>query len=137
MAWIEAEPGERSSYLKRLSGAVPDAEESVRVETLEPQRVELGVELKSAGLVILADIYYPGWELTIDGIPSPIQRVNRAMRGAFVPAGSHKIVYVYKPRSLIIGFIFSFIGLSMTLALGLLGSRVGLSSLKMISQNSC
>ncbi len=41
-------------------------------------------------MVILADVYYPGWELTIDGKPAPIYPVNRLMRGAAVTAGTHR-----------------------------------------------
>ena len=47
-----------------------------------PQQAVLEVTLDSPGLVVLADIYYPGWELTIDGKPAPIYRVNGVMRGA-------------------------------------------------------
>ena len=43
--------------------------ESVAVVKHEPQRVELRASLDQPGLVILADTYYPGWRLTIDGRP--------------------------------------------------------------------
>ena len=49
-----------------------------------PSVVELDVNLESPGVVVLADVYYPGWELTIDGMPAPIYRINRMMRGAAV-----------------------------------------------------
>ena len=48
------------------------ASESVVVVRYEPQRVELLASLERPGLVILADTYYPGWRLTIDGKPAPI-----------------------------------------------------------------
>ncbi len=57
------------------------------------QRVELEAVLDRPGLVILADVYYPGWRLTIDGKPAPIYRTNRVMRGAAVPAGRSHLVY--------------------------------------------
>ena len=41
--------------------------ESVVITKYEPQRVELSASLDDPGLVILADTYYPGWRLTIDG----------------------------------------------------------------------
>ena len=77
-----------------------------------PQRVELDVELKSVGMVVLADIDYPGWELTIDGVPAPIYPVNRAMRGAAVKEGPHHLVYTYSPRSFRVGLIVSAVGLA-------------------------
>ncbi len=57
----------------------------------------LEVSLDSPGLVVLADVDYPGWELAIDGKPAPIYRVNGVMRGAAVSAGRHRLVYTYAP----------------------------------------
>ena len=51
--------------------------ESVAVKRYEPQRVQLLASLDRPGLVILADTFYPGWRLTIDGRTAPIYRANR------------------------------------------------------------
>jgi hypothetical protein len=85
--------------------------ESVSIVSYQPQRVELRANLDRPGLVILADTYYPGWLLTIDGRPVPILRANRMMRGAAVPAGEHTLVYTYEPASFRIGAIVSLVGL--------------------------
>ena len=69
--------------------------ETVKVTYPTPQRAVLEVELKSPGLVVLSDVYYPGWMLTIDDKPATIYRVNRMMRGASVPSGAHRLVYTY------------------------------------------
>ena len=53
----------------------------------DPQHAMLELALDSPGLVVLADVYYPGWELTIDGKPAPIYRVNGAMRERRWPKG--------------------------------------------------
>ncbi|MGO9846361.1 MAG: YfhO family protein [Methylocella sp.] len=68
-------------------------------------------------MVILADTYYPGWRLTIDGKPAPILRANRMMRGAAVRAGVHRLVYTYEPSSFRIGLIVSLAGAIVLLAL--------------------
>jgi uncharacterized membrane protein YfhO len=91
--------------------------ESVVVIKYEPQRVELQASLDWPGLVILADTYYPGWRLTIDGRPAPIYRANLLMRGAAVPAGEHTLVYTYEPVSFRIGAIISAAGLIVFLTL--------------------
>ncbi len=57
--------------------------------------------------MILADVFYPGWKLTIDGEPSTILRANRLMRGAAVQAGTHTLVYTYEPRSFQVGGVVS------------------------------
>ena len=106
VAWVEAP----DSALAGLSGE-PSGPEPVRViMTDDPTLVELEVALRSTGLVVLADICYPGWTLEIDGRPAEILRTNRAMRGAVVPAGRHRLVYRYRPRSVVIGAAVSAIG---------------------------
>jgi uncharacterized membrane protein YfhO len=89
----------------------------VAVVKSDPQRVELRASLDWPGLVILADTYYPGWRLSIDGEPAPIYRANRLMRAAAVPAGAHTLVYTYEPLSFQVGTIISAAGLIVSLVL--------------------
>jgi len=87
------------------------AKDSVRVHYTSPERVELDCNLASAGMVVLSDVYYPGWKLTVDGEPAPVYRANRLMRGAAVPAGTHKLVYTFEPMSFRIGLILSVVSI--------------------------
>ena len=114
VAWIESD--QQSGLVGSFSGKPVLASEAVKVSYPSSQRVELDVDLKSPGMVILADIYYPGWELTIDGVPAPIYQVNRAMRGAAVRGGPHHLVYTYSPRSFRIGLIVTAVGLAAMMA---------------------
>lgn len=111
LAWLEVDPGDRTSIARSLSGADPDPAESISIDHYEPQRVELTAQLRTPGLVVLADVFYPGWELTIDGVATRVLRANRAMRGALVSAGTHRLVYSYRPRSLLVGAVLSGIAL--------------------------
>jgi hypothetical protein len=109
MAFVETDqPQGLAGYVART--AVGPAE-SIAITRYEPQRVELVASLQHPGLVILADTYYPGWKLTIDGQPAPIYRTNRLMRGAAVKAGRHTLVYTYDPDSFRIGGALSVVGL--------------------------
>lgn len=100
-----------------LPGRAPGPHESVQVEYPDPQHAELVATLDSPGIVVLSDVDYPGWELTIDGRPAPIYTVNLAMRGAAVEAGTHRLVYAYRPRSFLVGGIISLFGLGTWLSL--------------------
>jgi hypothetical protein len=110
VAWVDRDL--KPALDRYLPGGAPRPTETVAVSYPTPQRVELEVALDSPGLVILSDVYYPGWELTIDGRPSAIYPVNRLMRGAAVPAGTHHLVYSYVPRSFRVGRVVSILGLS-------------------------
>ncbi len=116
LAWVESDRHEELAAI--LRGGRPSRTESVKVTYPSPQRAELEATLESPGLVVLADVYYPGWELTIDGTPAPIYRVNRMMKGAAVPAGKHRLVYTYAPRSFRIGRVVSLLGLGVMAVLG-------------------
>ena len=121
VAWVELAPEHLRDFGRAPSGTAPDPTETVQVvEEDDPTRVTLEVTLKTPGLVVLADVYYPGWELEIDGRAATILRVNRAMRGALVGAGPHRLVYRYRPTSIPLGFGLSGCGLA---ALGVLMSR--------------
>jgi hypothetical protein len=111
------ETDDKESLRGLRSSARSGSSEAVAVITYQPQRVELRATLEQPGLVILADAYYPGWHLAIDGRPAPIFRANRMMRGAAVPAGQHTVVYTYDPVSFRAGGILSLGGLIVVLGL--------------------
>lgn len=121
LAWVEAE--DPAALVKVLSRRPFDPEEVPRITKYEPTRVEMQVDLKTPGLVVLADVYYPGWKLTIDGEPSTIYRTNRMMRGAAVESGKHTLVYTYDPGSFRVGVMFTLLGLFGLGALGLWSYR--------------
>jgi len=82
----------------------PDAatDERCQIVLNEPQRVEIDAELPQPGLLVLSDLFYPGWTATVstDGGPPavvPIFRTNRIMRGVALPGGKHRIIFVYRP----------------------------------------
>ncbi len=81
----------------------------------EPDRVVIDVMLRRPATVVLSDQYYPGWQLTVntDNDPPqslPIRRVNRVMRGVDLPAGHHRLTYVYRPTSFYAGAAISAVG---------------------------
>jgi len=51
-------------------------------------------------LLVFTDSWAPGWSATIDGVPTPVLRVNNAIRGVMVPAGEHALQWRYRPRFL-------------------------------------
>ena len=108
-AFVETDDPQRLAGLRAAPAAGPTG--SVVISAADPQRVELRATLPRPGLVVLADLHYPGWELTIDGIPAPILRVNRMMRGALVLEGTHTLVYTYRPVLFRLGIGGSLLGL--------------------------
>ena len=75
--------------------ALPQTDESVRFRSYEADRVTLDAEAGSAGLLILSEIYYPGWRATLDGKPVAIYKVDGALRGILLPRGMSRIALEY------------------------------------------
>lgn len=117
LAWVDQ--SEQRSLAPYLAGGPPAPTETVTIAHYGPQRVELDAVLERPGLVVLADVYYPGWRLTIDGREAPVYRANRLMRGAGVPAGKHRLVFTFEPRSFRVGGQVTLAGLATLAVLGL------------------
>jgi hypothetical protein len=109
LAYIETT--DTNALVRYRTRGATGVDETVNVKIPNPQRVEIEATLNRPGFVILCDVVYPGWTLTIDGKPSEILRANRLMRGAAVDTGKHTLVYEYHPRSFALGKVFSGIGL--------------------------
>ena len=114
-AWVESD--DAPALAPFASGGVARPSEKVDLRYPRPDRVELSVTLDAPGIVVLSDVYYPGWKLTVDGEQAPIYRVNRMMRGAAVASGTHQLVYTYDPRSFRVGLMASAAGLAALLGL--------------------
>ena len=73
---------------------------------------EVMAQTKSIGnkLFVLADMYYPGWVATVDGIEHPVLRVNFTQRGVMVPGGEHRVLFKYRSKVVKRGVILSAVG---------------------------
>jgi len=73
--------------------------------------VVLRTTLRSAGVVVLTDVLYPGWQASVDGRPVPIQAAYTALRGVAIDAGTHTVEMHYRPASVRLGVAVTFAGL--------------------------
>ena len=92
-------------------GKPASGEESARVTHYAPEHVEVEVKAQSPGYLILTDAIYPGWEATVDGASAPIRRADLLFRAVAVDAGSHRVIFTFRPASLYIGAGVSLAGL--------------------------
>jgi hypothetical protein len=76
---------------------------AVQMQSYAPTRLELTVTTDAPGIVVLSEIYAPGWSARVDDHPVPILRANYALRGIYVSAGAHRVELVYLPPRLIEG----------------------------------
>jgi hypothetical protein len=82
---------------------VPDPTDRARVTSYADERIELSVATAEPALLVVSDMVYPGWRATIDGVEHPILPTNLVMRGVVVPAGDHRVTFVYRPVRFAVG----------------------------------
>jgi hypothetical protein len=96
---------------------VPARSPSTDLDTLvvrvyQPDYVRLEADLAADRLVVLNDLYYPGWDAMVDGGSTRILQANYALRAVCVPAGAHHIEFRYRPGWLGLGVAMSATGLA-------------------------
>ena len=119
----------------RVQGVEEDSLRSVVQTSLTSDEVKYSVNSKNGGVVVFSEIYYPGWEATIDGTPADIVRADYVLRAMNVPAGNHEIVMQFRPKSVAttetiayICFALLIISLLLAIVKGARGSRDSRSS---------
>ena len=91
-----------------------DSEDRVEILSYEPERIVISANLAEEGYLVLTDAYYPGWRALTDGLETPIYRADLLFRAVYLPAGQHRVEFVYDPRSFKMG-----VAISLTALLGL------------------
>lgn len=133
-------PGSRSEALQALKAAnlrqlvlledfegtpdpaAPDAD--LRPATITeylPNRVTVQVHDSAPGYLVLADIWFPGWSVTVDGAPAHLHRADYLFRAVRVPAGTHEIAFTFRPESYAYGKAISGLALAGVLAISAFG----------------
>jgi hypothetical protein len=80
---------------------------SPSIVSYSPEQVVIDVAAASDGYLVLADAYYPGWVVAVDGQPAKIERADILFRAVKVSAGQHRVEFRYQPQSFSIGAAIS------------------------------
>ncbi len=94
----------------------------VVVSEYAPERIVLEAKTPGDGILVISELYYPGWQAVVDGQPVPILRANAGLRALVLETGSHTVEMVYRPLSYRIGLAGSM--LSVVILLGIAMSSV-------------
>ncbi|WP_026606234.1 hypothetical protein [Methylocapsa acidiphila] len=76
------------------------AKAKVSIVNYADNAVEIDVDSDRPGVVVLHDLFYPGWEARVDGVQRPVLRANVLFRGVETPAGRHRIEFSFHPLSM-------------------------------------
>lgn len=77
------------------------------IERYTNHKVTIRASLNGSGILVLADSFYPGWQVYVDGKQEKILRANLFFRAVPLAAGEHIVEFRYEPLSFQLGLIIS------------------------------
>ena len=92
-------------------GARKDTVSSVTVTGYGRETVAYEVEASQPALLVIPELYHPGWEVSVDGEPARLYRADYIFRGVFVDEGLHEVKFTYRPASFRNGLIITAVAL--------------------------
>lgn len=95
-------------------GAVPAGDAAFvdgRVTSYARNALTVEVDAPAAGVLVVNELWFPGWEAELDGAATRLYRANYMLRAVTVPAGHHVVAMRFVPRGYPYVLIVFFIGL--------------------------
>lgn len=74
------------------------------------------VQAPAAGYLILSEVWYPGWQATVNGIPAAVDEAGGLFRAVPVPAGASTVALRFWPAPFTWGLLAGVIGVILVLA---------------------
>jgi len=90
-----------------LEAVSSDSADAVRWVAYEPNRLEVEITTAAPGLLVLGEVFYPGWKAFVDDRPVKIYRADGLVRAVAVAKGTHRVSVRYEPASVRWGAILS------------------------------
>jgi hypothetical protein len=89
----------------------------------EPGRMRIQTESPSRQLLVVSESYHAGWKAWVDGMETPVERVNGDFLGCVVETGADEVALHFQPASLCAGKWLSGASAVLTALLYLLTGR--------------
>jgi uncharacterized membrane protein YfhO len=79
----------------------------VKILKYSPNEVEIETIGNEKGFLVLADNYYPGWKVRVNGEEKNILRAYYNLRAVYLPPGNSNVTFTFDPLSFKIGAVVS------------------------------
>ncbi|MDD3189730.1 MAG: YfhO family protein, partial [Fermentimonas sp.] len=78
-----------------------DSASTITLTDYDSNFLTYNVDAKKDELAVFSEVYYPrGWQITIDGEPAEMLRVNYTLRALPIPEGKHIVEFRFDPQSI-------------------------------------
>jgi hypothetical protein len=78
--------------------------------------IRVEIEMPDDGILVLSEVWTPGWHATVDGQDAEVLRVNGTLRGILLSEGRHTVEMRFLPTSFVIGLTIT--GISILICVG-------------------
>jgi uncharacterized membrane protein YfhO len=88
---------------------VSDSVEKIKpLELVHWSSERIEIQALGPGILVLSEVYYPGWQVWVDGERTEIEVAKDILRAVRVESGSHRVVFIFRPWSVYLGlFLFT------------------------------
>jgi hypothetical protein len=102
------DPSQPTRHTAFLAGgealaSTPCEGSTARLTEGETRQLSIDAQACAPGYLVVSDAFFPGWEATVNGVPSAIERADLALRAVKIPQGSSRIEMRYRPGSFVLG----------------------------------
>ncbi len=80
-----------------------DAKASAKITGYGPNEIALETLSGGDGVLVLSEVYYPGWRAWVDDREVEVLRADYLFRAVELPAGDHRVRLIYDPWSFKLG----------------------------------
>ncbi len=98
-----------------------DATAEAAVQRITDTMVEVRTRSSTVSFLVLSDVYYPGWWVTVDDAPARLYQTDYVLRGVVVPAGEHLVRFKFTPRTFYAGLGISILCAAVTIGISAFG----------------
>lgn len=101
---------EGSAWTAPGRSAVPTSSSVTLVER-RPSKVTFLTRAVAESFLVFFDAYSEGWAVTVDGVTDRVLRTDVCFRGVRLAAGTHRVVFSYRPPGVRDGLLLGLLGL--------------------------
>ena len=100
-----------------------DGNATLTVDEDTPTRFRARTDSTSPELLVVRDVFAPGWSVSVDGMPETVTVVDGVFRGVLLPPGAHAVTFTYHAPALRLGMWISGLSWGVVLLAGVRGLR--------------
>jgi len=84
-----------------------------KIESWSPNQIQ--IEANGPGRLVVSEIAYPGWDVTVDGVRQTLEPAGGLLRSVVLGEGLHQVRMAFIPAPALVGAGLSFLGLLLAL----------------------